>query len=204
MQSIISILIGRGYTKIVILRICSKVIALILFVSSLGLAVTPLEAQQDITPPALLAVHFEPAQIDTGNGPATITVTVHVTDDLSGVEWIAFSFRKPDTTQTKGIDIVPGTNWGKLLEGDSLNGKYQNTMTLPQYSAYGTWELYYFALVDNVGNRVDVWKPENKEEAERGTKDWPALYNSFVFVVGETESPQQPQRRLFIPSVAAE
>lgn len=164
-------------------------------------------AQQDITPPALLDVSFEPEVIDTSKGPATITVTVHVTDDLSGVEWIAFGFRKLDTTQSKGIDIAPGTDWGKLLEGDNLNGKYQNTMELPQYSAFGTWEMYYFVLVDNVGNRVDVWKPDDEEEAQRGTDQWPSLYNGFVFAVGEADAPQEPEqpaRRIFMPSVQVE
>lgn len=158
-------------------------------------------AQQDITPPALLDVTFEPEIIDTSKGPVTITVTVHVTDDLSGVEWVVFGFQKPGTTQKIGIDIVPGTDWGKLLEGNNLNGKYQNTMTLPQYSAYGTWEMHYFALVDNVGNRVDVWKPTDEKEANNGTDEWPTLYNGFVFAVGEADAPQQPARQLFIPSV---
>jgi hypothetical protein len=79
-------------------------------------------------------------------------------------------------------------------------------MTLPQYSAYGAWQLNYFVLIDNVGNRIDIWRPEDEEEAARGTDTWPTLYNGFVFAVGQPQEPQepaQPARQLFIPSVSA-
>jgi hypothetical protein len=43
------------------------------------MVITLAHAQQDITPPSLLDVRFEPETIDTSKGPVTITVTVHVT-----------------------------------------------------------------------------------------------------------------------------
>jgi hypothetical protein len=166
----------------------------------LSVSVDRVDAQEDLTPPALLDVRIEPDKIDTSKAPATITVTVHVTDDLSGVEWIVLGFRKPGTTQQIGIDIVPGTTWGVLVEGDALNGKYQNTVTLPQYSAFGIWEMYYLALVDNVGNRIDAWRPDNEKGFDESA-GWPLLYNSFTFAVGQTETPKVPERRSFIPFI---
>lgn len=162
----------------------------------------PANAQQDITPPALLDVRFEPGQIDTSKGPVTITVTIHVTDDLSGVEWIGFNFGKPGTTQQKGVDISPLKGFGVLLSGNFLDGIYAASMTLPQYSAYGTWQMNYFVLIDNVGNRIDVWRPEDEDEAARGTDKWPTVYNGFVFAVGNEV--EQPQRQIYLPSLSTQ
>ncbi len=127
-------------------------------------------ALQDITAPVLLEVSFEPQIIDASTGPATLTVTVHDTDDLSGVDWVYLDFRHPSTTQRTQADFSSSD----LLEGDALDGKNVETITLPQFSAYGSWELVYFAMGDNVGNRVDL-RPYN----------WPSRYDDIGFVVGE-------------------
>lgn len=174
-----------------------KVFAPVVFALLMAvLSVSAVSGQQDIEPPTLLDVQFSPSEIDTSSGPVTVTVSIHVMDDLSGVGWVYFSFRKPGTTQGIGIDIVPGTDWGILTEGDNLNGHYQNTMVLPRYSAYGEWELSYVAITDNVGNRTDTYKPENQIEAK--DSNWPSLFNNFNFQVGTAEQ-QQPAARLFIP-----
>jgi len=39
---------------------------------------------QDITPPSLIAFSFAPTTIDTSTQAQTVTVTMRVTDDLSG------------------------------------------------------------------------------------------------------------------------
>lgn len=168
---------------------------------TLFLGVSSVKAQQDITPPALLDVRFEPEQIDTSKGPVTITVTVHVTDDLSGVEWVSIGFRQPNTTQNKYVDVV-NNGQGKLVEGDYLDGVFVSTMTLPQYAAFGIWEMYVVGVNDNVGNSSVVWKPDNKEDAERGTDTWLTLYNGFAFAVGDPDAPQEPARQLFMPSIS--
>lgn len=155
-------------------------------------------AQQDITPPALLDVRFEPGHIDTSKGPVTITVTIHVTDDLSGVDHVALFFRKPGTTQQNQVEFRPQDSWGKVIEGDELDGWYQNTMTLPQYAAYGEWEMHYFMTMDNVGNRIDIRKPDDVAESD----GWLSLYNGFVFAVGNEV--QQPQRQIYLPSLSTQ
>lgn len=158
-------------------------------------------AQEDITPPALLDVQFDPKMIDTSKGPVTVTVTIHVTDDLSGVEWVALAFYRPGTTQSRNVDIVPRSDTTTLLHGDHLDGYYSAMMTLPQYSAYGDWEMHYVALVDNVGNRAEAWKPDGDDEKARD-EEWPSLYNGFVFAIGEAAAPQS--QRLYIPAIISD
>jgi hypothetical protein len=174
--------------------IYSVLIALFLLVGGAYVAY----AQQDITAPALLDVQFAPAVIDTSKGPMTITVTIHVTDDLSGMEIVALFFRKPDTTQAAQVEFRPDEGWSKIIRGDELDGYHTATMTLPRYSAYGEWELYYLLTMDHVGNRSDLWKPEPGKES-KDDDTWPTLYNGFVFAVGEAAAPQS--QRLFIPSI---
>lgn len=158
-----------------------------------------LYAQEDLRPPTLLDVTFEPETFDTSKGPQTVTVTVHVTDDLSGVEWVAMGFRKPGTTQGNAVDIVPGSESTELLDGDHLDGRYRATMTLPQYAAYGAWEMYQVVLVDNVGNRAEMRKPDDAQEAGRGNDEWPSLFNGFTFKVAAAGVGTV---RLFLPALA--
>lgn len=131
--------------------------------------------------------------IDTSKGPATITVTVHVTDDLSGVESVALFFRRPGTTQRAQVEFHShGMAWSELVAGDALDGHHRATMTLPQYSAYGEWEMWLVVMVDNVGNRVDLWKPEPDGEQIVTESTWPSIFNGFTFAVGTADNDVPP------------
>lgn len=166
----------------------------IAFLLLFGFAVM-VHAQEDITPPSLASVKFEPEVIDTSDGPATITATIHVTDDLSGVGDVTLYFRKAGTTQVGMIEFREDEFYGRLIEGDNLDGYWQGRMTLPRYSAFGTWELYYVGMQDNVGNRTVIQKSDDNQD----DKAWPKLFNSFVFAVGQADVPVPQDRRLFMP-----
>lgn len=159
-------------------------------------------AQEDLTPPALLDVKFEPTTIDTTQGPATITVTVHVTDDLSGVAHVALFFRRPGTTQTAQVEFREDQGWSEFIEGDELDGIHQATMTLPKFAAQGEWKLYGVMTGDAVGNLWENWN--HSDDPEQTDAGWPSLFNGFIFAVGIAETPQQPSSwRLFMPTVVA-
>lgn len=190
----------RPLIPLIVLRTGFAIIALALLASA-HIAL----AQEDLTPPALLDVQFEPRVVDTSKGPATITVTVHVTDDLSGVKHTALFFHKPGTTQRAQVEFRPGEMphryFGYWLAGDTLSGWYTNTMTLPQYAAYGEWEMNLVVLEDNVGNIVHLYRPDpGDEQAMRGSQ-WPAIYNGFTFAVGiaDNDAPPPAQRAAYLP-----
>ncbi len=47
---------------------------------------TPIQGPlEDIEAPVLLGFSFEPTSIDTSSGPATVTVTIKATDNMSGL-----------------------------------------------------------------------------------------------------------------------
>lgn len=154
-------------------------------------------AQEDLTPPVLLDVQFSPEQVDTSKAPATLTVTVHVRDDLSGMRHVALFFRKAGTTQTAQVEFRPSEGWSEVVSGDLFNGRHRATMTLPRYAARGEWEMYSIALEDNVGNRADLSRPA-EGEAKSGPQ-WPALYNGFLFAVGADDTAPAAMR-IYLPA----
>lgn len=164
----------------------------LLFAALLALGSHAAFAQEDLTPPALLDVQFEPQTIDTSKGPATITVTIHVTDDLSGMAHVALFFRRPGTTQHNQVEFRPDEGWSEIVTGDLLDGWHRATMTIPQYAAYGEWEMYNVSLEDTVGNWLYLSRPETPGEQKAPDNQWPALYNGFAFGV-EAAQPRAPQ-----------
>ena len=60
---------------------------------------SPAFAQQDTTPPVLVGLSLDRLQIDTSAGDETITATAHVTDDLSGVLYVAMACFSPSGMQ---------------------------------------------------------------------------------------------------------
>jgi len=108
----------------------------------------------DETPPRVVAVTVSPPSIDTSADAATVTVTVHATDDLSGLattagfaeSWMRYAvyFLSPSQQMVDGqLHFVSGT------PRDAL---YEATITVPRYSEQGTWRLNQVSVSDNALN----------------------------------------------------
>jgi hypothetical protein len=156
-------------------------------------------AQEDVTPPALVAVSFEPAVIDTSNGPVRITVTVHVTDDLSGIESMTLYFVSLESVQHFILDFDVEEN---RKSGDPQDGFYVSTVTLPQYSAFGQWKMNTFGLTDRAGNYV-TGLPSLAGTPE---SHWLPAYDGIRFRNGPGERSGPlfvGSKRLFLPAVSS-
>jgi hypothetical protein len=114
--------------------------------------VTGWYARSDTTPPRLESMTITPSIIDTSAGPQTVTLTVHVTDNLSGVS-------------AKGIGevyFVGPANQGVLaifqegtqVSGTSVDGVYTKTVVVPALSAKGTFAIDRLIVADNAGNQL--------------------------------------------------
>lgn len=67
-----------------------------------ALALAPsVAATEDVTPPTLTAFDFTPKEINTSEGPATVTVNFTVTDDVSGAA-VQQSLRQPFNRGSQG------------------------------------------------------------------------------------------------------
>ena len=116
--------------------------------SALGLAVSfeVVSDPQDLEPPVPVELTLDSTEVNVTDGPATIGVTVRVTDDLSGVDRVEVDFEGP----SKDWELTVG----HVLSGweSSTDGIYVGTLTVPQSSEAGTWNLKSIAMTDHVGN----------------------------------------------------
>ncbi len=104
---------------------------------------------QDVTAPVIQSLGFTPTSIDTTTGSATVTVTVRITDDVSGVSSGGVNFRSPSGAQSRGA----GFGAHNRISGDARDGVYRTTMTFPQYGEGGQWYAYSAYTYDLVGNQ---------------------------------------------------
>lgn len=75
-----------------------------------------------------------------------MAISIVATDDLSGVELIAFAFTSPGGTQ-----LVPAAL--SRTGGTALNGTWTGTATFPRLSESGTWTVNALTVFDAVSNR---------------------------------------------------
>ena len=115
----------------------------------------------DTAAPQLVALGVAPATVDTSLQPATLTVNVHVVDDLSGVS---------DGVGTAASQVVlrgpSGAHHARAnlsvdhrTAGGALDATFVVAVTLPRWSEQGLWTVESVTLVDQVGNRRSLTAP---------------------------------------------
>jgi hypothetical protein len=122
-------------------------IAALLFLPAVGTA----QQASDTLPAQLVDMSFTPNSIDVTGGPATVTVTWHVTDDLAGVSPVCCSvqmrFESPSRNQFR-VAV------GNLQSGTTLDGTWIGEIAFPQFSEGGSWTIASVSLFDLVGNHA--------------------------------------------------
>lgn len=114
------------------------------------LAAATLLGQSDTTPPRISAISISPPAVDVTTGPASVTVDVTATDDLSGVpefQSIAAVIASAPAAQQSQSAI-----W-RRISGDSRGGTYRTILTIPRWSQPGAW-LIRVSFTDSTGNRA--------------------------------------------------
>ncbi len=104
--------------------------------------------QEDTTPPALLELDFTPKTIDVSSGPQTVTATLRVTDNLSGVRGVNVTFARPS-----GPPNI-GTSTQILISGNEIDGVYECMATFPQFIEAGIWRIDFVTLSDAADNEI--------------------------------------------------
>lgn len=132
-------------------RILSQV-----FMTSLICWAGTAEAQtSDTTPPQLVDLTISPAAIDVTASAQSVTVALHVTDDLSGLgvnptspRRIQVSLRSPSGGQFQS-GFVPSQ------ASVVLDAVVSAVVSIPRFSEPGAWALTVF-LADNAGNTTTI------------------------------------------------
>ena len=130
-------------------------IALLALISGAGLQTINAQVQ-DTSAPALAEFDFNPKTIDVSSGPQTVTITLRITDDLSGFEFGNFVMVSPSGQQVSSA----GYNAPNRISGNSLDGVYEVSAVIPQFSEAGTWRVIQVFLNDTVGNGVVLRDPD--------------------------------------------
>jgi Ca2+-binding RTX toxin-like protein len=110
----------------------------------------------DSTAPVLESMSLSRSSVNTSTGAQTITVTVRLTDDLTGVAGDGYSSSPSQVTFTNAatgqIVYAMFQSDVQLSSGTRTDGVYTYTMTVPYGAAHGAWDVSSFLLVDQVGN----------------------------------------------------
>lgn len=118
------------------------------------------DAAEDRTPPQLTSFEIAPTEVNTSNQDQTLTVTMSVTDDLSGV----CVFSEPGCSNPLQVNLAPiiGTQYIMFYEdfqrisGNDRNGTYQATAVMPKWSKVGIWTVEFVYLNDRLGNSQEL------------------------------------------------
>src|SRR5258706_9916187 len=96
--------------------------------------------------PNLTALSFTPTSINTGGGPATVTVNFTSTDNVSSIFYFETAFVDPTNVFTHRAF--------KFLSPPRSPATDSVAITFPQFSPPGTWNLAYVFIVDSAGNSL--------------------------------------------------
>ena len=115
----------------------------------------------DTAAPQLVALGLAPASVDTSLQSATITVSVHVVDDLSGVsDGVAKAASQVVLRGPSGAHHARATlSVDHRTAGDALDATFVVAVTLPRWSEQGVWTVEGVTLVDQVGNSQTLTAP---------------------------------------------
>ena len=112
------------------------------------LYVLPARAATDTVAPQLVSFSITPSTVNVSSAAQTVTATMRLTDNLSGVSYGQAYFYSPSNNQNVGV----GFGTGNRISGTDLDGTYQSTMSVQRYAEAGDWKLNYIYVADVVGN----------------------------------------------------
>ncbi len=101
----------------------------------------------DTTAPTLVSLDFTPKTVDVTSAAQVVTVTAHLTDDNTGVQFAEVYFSSPSAAQTAFASFA-------LTSGTGTDGSYTASVTIPKNGEPGTWKLNRVDLQDNASNSV--------------------------------------------------
>jgi azurin len=133
-------------------KLASAIILTILLLATYTLTLNMNTAQglSDVAPPSIVDLSFNPETIDVSASSHLVTITLHATDDLSGIRQCDIYFRSPSGNQYRSTNF-----WGDPALGDANDGVYEHTIEFFQYSEAGTWQIDTLRLTDKAGNYKD-------------------------------------------------
>jgi hypothetical protein len=158
------------------------------------------DAGGDITPPVLVAAAADRYQIDTSNGAQTVTLTLHITDDLSGLNYVQISYVQHDGYNAN-------RNCDTWIHSDQATDlTVPCSVTFPRFSAEGKWQVFGVYIVDQVGNDAEYRYSEctalsnGQCSGYEYTSEATDMIRSMVITIGTADPGVDPS--LYLPLMA--
>jgi hypothetical protein len=112
-----------------------------------------LSEPSDTEAPTVESISISPSSIDVSAGPQTVTIELHLKDDVSGVQFVHPGFGG----EVVIFDSPSGGQWASIptrhitrISGNPNDGIWQGTVTIPQYSETGIWKIAEVSVLDAV------------------------------------------------------
>ena len=100
----------------------------------------------DAAPPLVTGVAIDLTTINVSAAARTVTVTLHVTDDVAGFAGGVVGFTSPYG------DLTYYSNYFYPPQGPALSGEYQGEVQIPQHAEEGVYHLTTVFVYDAVGH----------------------------------------------------
>lgn len=113
----------------------------------------------DLTPPVVHRIDIAPAAVDTADGNKTVEVTIHATDDISGVDSLSVYAWFSSGTELKAIHRV---------SGDDRNGIWRGELTIFQDTPSVSSPVFVWAIDRS-------WRPAIAQSGIPGVAGTPRL-----------------------------
>jgi Big-like domain-containing protein/IPT/TIG domain-containing protein len=105
-------------------------------------------SEEDGEAPRIDELSINPSEIDTSETKQPVTLTAHITDDLSGFKDGTVRFVSPS-----GSESTSGGEF-KRVSGTETNGAYKILVTFERFSEVGVWQIESIRLSDHAGNEA--------------------------------------------------
>ena len=106
--------------------------------------------ERDTTAPTAAGVSLSPDTVDFTGGPTPVTVTLELSDDLSGIAGWIVELESP----SGDLPLVVGVP--ALASGTLLDGTFEESVILPAFSEIGAWTVRSASVTDQSGNVTSV------------------------------------------------
>ncbi|MCQ8850422.1 VCBS repeat-containing protein [Alteromonas stellipolaris] len=116
---------------------------------------TVISEAEDLTPPQLVDFSISPTTIDVSQSSEIVIVTMHITDNESGVETPNVTAGSDRNSASTGFGQV------NLISGTDLDGIWEARLTIPKGTTSGNWSVSVFPLRDKADNTGEFGPPSH-------------------------------------------
>jgi hypothetical protein len=128
--------------------------------TALGIYATfTVTSRGDVAPPVLSSFTMAQHALDVSTNEGSITLTLRITDDLSGLSNGGYSsppqarWASPSGNQIVDAIFTPEKT---LVSGDALDGVHIAKLTVPKFAETGVWRLAHLYLTDSSRNFANL------------------------------------------------